>query len=324
MKFKTTTIYRTVGFAVSLAAVCILPVALAHAAEPAKTGTQFAEVHCPDVPSYITLCGKKLSLDRTDLYERYDRELTSMAYTHGTTTLIIKRANRYFPVMAPILEANGVPLDMLYLACVESSLNIRAYSGAKAAGLWQFMPATAKQYGLEVSDEVDERYDIEKATAAACRYLKNAYSKYGDWPSVMASYNGGMGRISSELEKQQVGNALDLYLTDETSRYPFRIMAMKAIMENPSEYGFLLSASQLYQPRQYKEVVVDRPIADWPTWAIQHGITYAELRDENPWIRAKTLTNKDGKSYTVKVPTRDSLLRSKQKRSVYNSRWIGK
>jgi membrane-bound lytic murein transglycosylase MltF len=146
------------------------------------------------VPTKVHICGKEVSLDRVDMFERYDRELTSITYSHGTTTLIIKRANRYFPLLAPILKANDIPLDFLYLACIESSLNPRAYSGAKAAGMWQFLAATAKQYGLEVSDEVDERYDPEKATEAACRYLKAAYQKYGDWPTVMASYNGGMGK----------------------------------------------------------------------------------------------------------------------------------
>jgi hypothetical protein len=258
------------------------------------------------------------------MYERYDRELTSITYSHGTTTLIIKRANRYFPMLAPILKANDIPLDFLYLACIESSLNPRAYSGAKAAGMWQFLAATAKQYGLEVGDEVDERYDPEKATEAACRYLKAAYQKYGDWPTVMASYNGGMGRISTELEKQYATSALDLYLTDETSRYPFRIMAMKAVMENPSAYGFVLKASQLYQPRIYTTEVVTTSVDDWAAWAKQRGISYAELREENPWIRAKSLTNKTGKAYTVKIPTRDSLSRSKQKRTVYNNKWIKK
>jgi hypothetical protein len=314
---------KTIATTLAITAIAILSPSGAAAVDIAS-GTPFAEVHCPVVPSKVTLCGKEISLDRVDLYERYDRELTSITYSHGTTTLIIKRANRYFPLLAPVLKANNIPLDFLYLACVESSLNPRAYSGAKAAGMWQFLAATAKQYGLEVSDDVDERYDPEKATAAACRYLKAAYQKYGDWATVMASYNGGMGRISTELEKQYADNALDLYLTEETSRYPFRIMAMKAVMENPSAYGFVLKASQLYQPRTYTEVVVDTPIDDWALWAKEQGISYAELREENPWIRAKSLTNKSGKSYTVKIPTRDSLSRSKQKRSVYNNKWIKK
>ncbi|MDE6109198.1 MAG: lytic transglycosylase domain-containing protein, partial [Muribaculaceae bacterium] len=227
------------------------------------------------------------------------------------------------PVRAPILKANGVPHDMLYLACVESSLNPRAVSAAKAGGLWQFMPATAKQYGLEVSDEVDERYNIEKATAAACRYLKNALAKYGgDWASVMASYNGGMGRISSELEKQQASSAFDLHLADETSRYMFRILAMKMIMENPAAYGFDLRREQLYFPPEYKEVKVSGPVEDWAQWAIDNGTTYRQLREDNPWIRARKITNKAGKTYTVKVAKPASLSRSKQQKPVYSEKWI--
>lgn len=163
---------------------------------------RFSEVYSPDVPATAQLCGKTIDLDRSDLYEKFDRELTSLAYTHGTTMLMIKRANRFFPEMAPILEANGVPSDLLYLACAESSLNPRAYSPAKAAGLWQFIASAAKEYGLEVNDEIDERYNIEKATAAACRYLKKAYNRYGDWPSAMAAYNGGMARVAKELDAQ--------------------------------------------------------------------------------------------------------------------------
>lgn len=295
----------------------------AASAQEQAASARFARVVSPEIPSSMTLCGKGVRLDRTDMYERLDRELTSMAYTHGATMLTIKRANKYFPVMAPILRSNGVPADVLYLACVESSLNPRAYSPAKAAGIWQFMPATARQYGLEVSEEVDERYNLEKATAAACRYLKNALSKYGgNWSSVMASYNGGMGRISGELEKQQADNAFDLYLTDETSRYMFRIMAMKLIMENPAAYGFDLRREQLYFPATYKEVKVSGPVDDWATWAKAQGISYRQLRDDNPWIRARKLTNKASKTYTVKVATAESTSRSKQQRPVYNEKWV--
>lgn len=145
-----------------LSLIAVAPVAAAQQIQP-----EFAEVYCPEVPASVKLCGKTIDLDRTDMYERYDRELSSIVYTHGNTMLIIKRANRYFPEIAPILRANGVPEDLLYLACVESSLNPRAYSPAKAAGFWQFIPSAAKEYGLEVNDEVDERYNLEKATAAA-------------------------------------------------------------------------------------------------------------------------------------------------------------
>ncbi|MDE6397615.1 MAG: lytic transglycosylase domain-containing protein [Muribaculaceae bacterium] len=282
---------------------------------------EFSEVHNPKIPMNMQFAGQNVSLDRVDMFERFDRELTSLIYSHGNTLLTLKRANKYFPVMAPILKKNGVPLDLLYLACVESYLNHRAYSPAKAAGFWQFLPSTGTQYGLEVSDEVDERYNLEKATEAACRYLNNAYRKYGDWATVMASYNGGMGRLSSELEKQQGKTFFDLYLTEETSRYVFRIMAMKAVLENPSAFGFRLTPEQFYQPVEYTTEEVSGPVEDWPAWAAERGLTYAQLREENPWIRSKKLTNKNGKTYQVRLPKKDSLFRSTNKKTLYNPNW---
>lgn len=290
---------------------------------PATQGnTGFSPVISPVVPASVTFADKKISLDDNDMWERLDRELAAMSYTHGNTLLAIKRANRYFPVIAPILKEQGVPADMIYLAAIESTLNPFAVSPAKAGGMWQFMPSTAKEYGLEVSNEIDERYDIEKATRAACKYLKNAYAKYGNWESVAASYNGGMARITNELAAQQATSAYDLWLADETMRYMFRLLAMKMIMENPSDYGYRLSASQLYQPYEYTSVKVSGPVDDWAQWALDHGTDYRTLREHNPWIRAKSLTNKTGKTYTVLVPTKDSVSRSKQKRKVYNPAWI--
>lgn len=205
---------------------------------------------------------------------------------------------------------------------IESTLNPRALSPAKAGGLWQFMPSTAKEYGLEVNDYVDERYDPVKATEAACDYLKKSYAKYGNWESVAASYNGGVARITNELAAQQVDTAYDLYLADETMRYMFRLLAMKLIMENPQDYGFRISSDQLYQPLEYKTVEVSGPVEDWPTWAKAQGIDYMTLRENNPWIRAKSLPNKTGKTYTVKIPTKDSMSRARQKKSVYNQAWV--
>ncbi len=285
---------------------------------------RFSEVYSPDVPATAQLCGKTIDLDRSDLYEKFDRELTSLAYTHGTTMLMIKRANRFFPEMAPILEANGVPSDLLYLACAESSLNPRAYSPAKAAGLWQFIASAAKEYGLEVNDEIDERYNIEKATAAACRYLKKAYNRYGDWPSAMAAYNGGMARVAKELDAQGADTSLDLYLAEETTRYPFRIMAIKTIMENPSAYGYYLRDDQLYQPRKYRTVEVNGPVESWPDWAAKQGISYSTLREENPWIRAKKLTNKTGKTYKVRIPAEQSMSRKSAGTRTYNKAWVSR
>lgn len=298
-------------------AIMLLPLA----AEAQGTQPKFSDVYSPEIPSSVKLCGETIDLDRSDLYERFDRELTSIIYTHGSTMLVIKRANRYFPEMAPILRENGVPEDLLYLSCIESTLNPRAYSPAKAASFWQFIASAAKEYGLEVNDEVDERYNIEKATKAACRYLKKLYAKYGDWSSAMAAYNGGMARITRELSSQDASTSLDLYLTEETSRYPFRVMAMKTVMENPGKYGFHLRDNQLYQPRKYKTVEVSGPVADWPAWAKEHGISYFVLREENPWIRAKKLTNKSGKTYKVRIPTDESMSRKAAGYNTYNKAW---
>lgn len=285
---------------------------------------QHIEIVNPEIPTHVKFAGEKLDLNDAGLYERLDRELTSMVYTHGNTLLTIKRANRYFPELKKILKHNGVDEDFVYMACIESYLNPIARSAAGAAGIWQFMPTTAKQYGLEVNDEVDERYDIEKETAAACRYIKSAYEKYGDWASVASSYNGGTARITKEIVSQLQDNAFDLWLTDETRRYPLRMVAMKMIMENPTKYGFLLKEDQLYQPYEYTTETVDYTVEDWPTWAKQRGITYATLREYNPWIRAKSLTNKSGKTYKVRIPTSESLTRRTSNFKTHNHNWIVK
>ncbi len=290
----------------------------------AQESNDFSKVLNPEVPKSVTFADQKIDLDRIDMWERLDRELTSLSYTHGSTLLTLKRANRFFPILAPILKENGLPLDFLYLACTESMLDIRAYSPAKAAGLWQFIPATGRAYGLEINDYVDERLNIEKSTVAACKFLKELYAKYGKWESVACAYNAGGGRITSELSKQQVQSAFDLHLVSETSRYMFRILAYKMILENPREYGFFVTADQLYQPVECDIVEVKTAVTDWPNWAKSHGITYAQLREQNPWIQAKYLKNASGKVYKVKVPKKESLYRSSQKKSVYNPAWIGK
>lgn len=292
--------------------------------QASNPGGEVATVKNPVIPPSVTFAGENVSLDDVDMFERYDRELTSMAFTHGNTLLAIKRANKLFPVLAPILEKNGVPKDMLYLACIESTLDPMAVSHAKAAGLWQFMPTTGREYGLEVNDDVDERYNIEKATEAACKYLKSAYKKYGNWESVAASYNGGQGRISRELASQLATSAYDLWLVPETSRYMFRLLAMKEIMEHPKKYGFSIKAENLYQPMDYRVAVVDSTVANWPEWAKEQGIDFLTLRLNNPWIRSKQLPNKSGKEYRVLIPTEASLKRSTGRREVYNKDWIEK
>ena len=243
-------------------------------------------------------------------------------YGHSNLFLSIKRANRYFPIIIPILKKNGIPEDFAYLAVVESYLSTTARSYAGAVGMWQFMKGTAKQYGLIVNDEVDERYDPVKSTEAACRYLKAAYAKYGHWPTVAASYNAGMGRISKELDRQLAENSFDLYLNEETSRYVFRFIAMKLIIENPKKYGFFIIKQQLYQPVKFTEVKVSGSVSDWSDWAKSHGISYMQLREMNPWIRTTKLTNREKRTYTVRIPQADSMYRSKMTYTVYNKNWI--
>ncbi len=289
------------------------------------TSATFSNVYNPQIPNKVTVCGQVIPLNNQGYYERFDRELTSIIYTHGNTLLIIKRANRYFPQIAPILQANNIPEDLLYLACIESTLNTRAVSPAKAAGIWQFMPGTAKEYGLEVNNEVDERFNIDKSTAAACKYFKKALAKFGnDWLSVMASYNTGMARVDRQLEAQLADSAIELYLSDETMRYPFRIAAMKTLLENPAQYGFILTADQLYQPREVKIVEVNTPIESWAEWAAEQGTSYLDLRDENPWIRDSKLTNAKGKTYKVRIPLSNQLNRTSDNLSIYNSNWVAK
>ncbi len=282
----------------------------------------FAVKSNPTVPLKVTFCGDTVDLDRIDMFERLDRELTSVVYAHTSTLLCLKRANRYFPALDSILKANGVPADFLYLACTESTMDHNAYSPAHAAGLWQLLAATARQFGLEVDGEVDERYDPEKSTVAACRYLKSAYRKYGHWATVAASYNAGMGRISSELEKQLATNSFDLYLNSETSRYVFRIIAYKMLFADPRRFGYKLTSDQLYQPVRYTTVDVAGAVPSWAQWAKDHGVSYAQLREANPWIRASHLTNARGKHYAVRIPVADDLYRTRRSCTAYSRQWV--
>lgn len=272
-------------------------------------------VYSMPVPDYVEFCGKKISLDRYDMYERYDREINGFTYLHSTTMLLIKRANRYFPVIEPILKENNIPDDFKYLAVIESNLSPRALSPAKAAGIWQFISETGKRYGLEVNSQVDERYHIEKATEAACKYLKEAYNRYGDWTTVAASYNAGMGRISSEMSNQMVDNSFDLLLVEETSRYVFRIMAAKEIFENARQYGFVLSKEDLYPVIRTKKIQVSNSIPDLAEFAKENNINYFQLKEFNVWLRDRSLTisPKTPKIYTIEIPFIEDLYYSKNK-----------
>ena len=274
------------------------------------------------VPEQATFAGQTIDLKRYDHRERMDRELMSFTYMHSTTMLTIKRANRYFPIIEPILKAEGVPDDFKYLAVIESNLNPMAKSPAGAAGMWQFMQTTGRQYGLEINKFIDERYHIEKETRAACKYLKDAYKKYGDWLSVAASYNAGFARISSQLRKQNVTKATDLWLVEETARYMFRLLAAKAVISTPKKYGFLLKSEQLYPVIPYQEVTVNTGIASLTQYAKNKGITYAQLKEANPWIRDTLLMNKSGRTYKLKIPTKEGMYYNPKKIIPHNNNWV--
>lgn len=276
----------------------------------------------PYIPQYIEWGGERIELDRYDMRERIDREMISFCYGHTNTMLVIKRANRYFPIIKPIIEEMGLPADFVYLAVIESSLNPKAQSPAKAVGLWQIMATTAREYGLEVNDYVDERYNIVKSTRAACKYLKNAYQKYGSWITAAASYNAGQKRISDELSRQLQNHAVDLWLNDETSRYMFRLMAIKMIMESPVYYGFAIRSSQLYSQIRFKEIEVSETISDLSKFAMDNGISYSQLKDFNLWMRSRKLPISQGNSYIVLIPFIEDLFYTSNNQQVFDKRWV--
>lgn len=253
-------------------------------------------------PNTIDFAGEETPLQISDVRERLDRELLINANLHSTTTLIIKRANRVFPIIEPILAKYGVPDDFKYLAVIESGLT-NATSSAGARGVWQFMTDTAKEKGMEVNDYVDERYHLEKSTEAACKYLLAAKEKFGSWTLAAASYNGGMNGVNKRVEEQQVSNYYDLALTEETSRYVFRILALKEIMKTPTKYGFNIYQSDLYNLIPTKKVEVDSTINDLASFAKTQGINYKILKIHNPWLRDKKLLNVSKKKYEIEIPT---------------------
>jgi membrane-bound lytic murein transglycosylase D len=253
-------------------------------------------------PPMVDFAGEKAPLNVYDVRERFDRELLVNANLHSSTILIIKRAKRAFSVIEPILAKNGVPDDFKYLAVIESSLT-NAVSASGAKGVWQFMPDTAKEKGMEVNDIVDERYHLEKSTEAACKYLLVAKEKFGSWTTAAASYNGGMNGLAKKIEEQKVTDYYDLLLTDETSRYVFRILALKEIMKNPSKYGFDINEADLYESLPTKKLEVDSSITDLAVFAKNQGINYKILKLHNPWMRDKKLTNPTKKKYVIEIPT---------------------
>lgn len=257
----------------------------------------------PRVPQYLVFAGDTVYFDRPDMRERLDRELIAFTYSHSISILMLKRSTRYFPQVEPILRAQGLPDDLKYLMVIESNLEPQSLSSASAAGLWQFMPSTAKAYGLEVNSNIDERYNTDKATEAACRYLKDAYEKYGDWLTVAASYNAGQNGISAKLDQQHVTRAVDLWLANETSRYMFRLLVVKMMFENPAMFGFHLSEDEYYPYIPAKDTVyVTESVPDLVKFAEDHGVSYARLKESNLWLRESRLNDSSHRTYKVLIP----------------------
>ncbi|MFM7234786.1 MAG: lytic transglycosylase domain-containing protein [Flavobacteriales bacterium] len=254
------------------------------------------------LPEQMDFAGEQVPLDRPDVRESLDRELLVNTYWHSNTLLTIKRAYRWFPVIEPILKSNGIPDDFKYLAVIESSLS-NATSPAGAKGFWQFLDETGRSYGLEVSAQVDERYDVEKSTYAACHFLKDAFDRYGSWSMAAASYNMGMAGLQRATNQQYESTYWDLLLNEETARYVYRILAMKEIFTHADQYGFVLRPAELYEPLRVNSVRVENTIPDLAAFAKEKGLTYKLLKWYNPWLRENSLKVTAGKSYAIKIPS---------------------
>ena len=265
-------------------------------ASPAQTNTQII----PSLPQSISFAGEAVPLDKHYALERLDREVLVNTFWHSNSILIFKRAAKYFPIIEPILQENGIPDDFKYLAVIESGLT-HVVSPAGAEGFWQFMPQTAKDYGLEVNGDIDERLHLIKATESATAYLIDAYAEFGNWTLAAAAYNAGVQRIKSSLEKQQTKSYYDLHLNEETSRYMYRMLATKLIFESPETYGFSIAIDQTYPFPKTKQVHLSESKINWVAFAQSQNMSYADLRELNPWIKGYQHSNRNKKEYEISV-----------------------
>lgn len=254
-----------------------------------------------NLPEKMEFAGETVPMDVADVRERFDKELHINTYWHNNTIFLMKRAHRWLPQIQEILRKHNIPDDFKYLPLVETGL-LNDVSPKEAVGFWQILKTSGKELGLEITDEVDERYDPLKATEAACLYLKKAHAKFGNWTLVAGSYNRGMGGMERALEDQRVTSYYDLYLNSETSRYVFRILACKEIIEHPSRYGFRIDPEHLYEAENVRYVTVSETIPDLVAFAKKEGINYKLLKRHNPWLRDTKLTVKKGKQYRIAIP----------------------
>ncbi|MEE9448674.1 MAG: lytic transglycosylase domain-containing protein [Ignavibacteriaceae bacterium] len=260
----------------------------------------------PEVPDYLVFAGERIPTENYEVKERIEREFIVNTYWHSATLLAIKRTSRWFPLIEPILKAYNIPDDFKYLCVAESYLR-NVISPAGATGFWQFMKETGQKYGLEIRSQVDERYNLEKSTVAACNYLKDAYEMFGTWTMAAASYNMGTNGAENQMQRQKTNNYYNLVLNEETSRYIARIVALKYIMQNPTKHGFDLKPGELYHPLKYYEVKLDSSVTDLADFAALYDINYKILKMYNPWLRENYLNNDEGKNYKIKLPEKGSI-----------------
>ncbi|MDB2385373.1 lytic transglycosylase domain-containing protein [Polaribacter sp.] len=293
---------------ISLLSILILTIIFYNAVEfsseePKSNTHENYKIKALELPANLNLAGEPVPIEKQDIRERMDRELLVNTYWQSNGLLLMKRANKYFPVLEPLLEKYGIPDDFKYLALAESGF-IDETSTAGAAGMWHFMKGTAKEYGLEVNSNVDERYHIEKSTKVAAEYLKKSKEKLGSWTLAAAAYNAGLYGVSKYLKTQQVDNYYDALLPDETERYVFRILALKEIMSNPEKYGFVISEKDLYTLPETRIVEVDTVITNIAVFAKGFNTNYKELKLHNSWLRENKLNNKSRKLYEIKIPVK--------------------
>lgn len=267
-----------------------------------KYVNQHYKVFAIELPDSLDFMGEPVPLLMEDVKERLDREMLVNVYWQSQTLLFFKRSNKYFPIIEPILKENGVPDDFKYLALTESGL-MNVISPAGATGYWQFLKKTGQEFNLEVNNEVDERYHLEKSTLAFCEYITQAYNHFGSWTLAAASYNMGIAGLQNRIDKQKVNNYYDLLLNEETGRYVFRIIAVKEILSNPTKYGFHFRPQDLYPVDKFNILEVDTAVSNFAVFAQEQGINYKILKLMNPWLRQAYLHNSKGKTYQIKIPT---------------------
>ena len=265
------------------------------------TNEQYYKIVSLKLPDTISFAGEKVPLELFYVREALDRELSVNTYWHSSTLQLIKRSYRWFPMIDTILQKNGIPKDFRYLAVIESGLS-NAISPSNAVGFWQFLKGTAKEYDLEVSKDIDERYNRVKSTRAACAYFLDSYEKFGNWALVAAAYNAGKNGIARRMEKQKASSYYDMLLPEETSRYLYRILAIKLIFESPESFGFYIDEDEVYLPIPTHAVIVDGRVNSWADFAKKYGLSYKLLKYFNPWLRQTDLRNRKKKTYIIQIP----------------------